>query len=227
LVLGFGRNATNLSLRVLALLAGSSLLILFAILFANIDILKAPAVSKFLAANPLAPEGTAYWRQIWWQNLTSHVVDTNPLLGLGFGENLSVYNPFVTAESLRQAFAVRSPHNFNITVFARMGVLGAVLWGAILIAGIGGLFSRIWKGRDGNGPYSRRRIEELNFWMLMLVSTWVNASFGVLMEGPVLGIWFWFALGFATRRAAGDPGPANQNFAAHRYQIQRKGMAYV
>jgi hypothetical protein len=35
----------------------------------------------------------------------------------------------------------------------------------------------------------------------MLVCTVVNSSFGVLMEGPVLGIWFWFALGFASARS--------------------------
>jgi hypothetical protein len=40
----------------------------------------------------------------------------------------------------------------------------------------------------------------------MLVATWVNSSFGVLMEGPVLGIWFWFALGFSSRRSAGFDG---------------------
>jgi hypothetical protein len=35
----------------------------------------------------------------------------------------------------------------------------------------------------------------------MLVFTVVNSSFGVLMEGPVLGVWFWFALGFALGRS--------------------------
>ena len=45
------------------------------------------------------------------------------------------------------------------------------------------------------------RRDELAFWILMLVCTVVNSSFGVLMEGPVLGIWFWFALGFASARS--------------------------
>jgi hypothetical protein len=35
---------------------------------------------------------------------------------------------------------------------------------------------------------------------------WLNASFGVLMEGPVLGIPFWFFLGFATGRSLGPDG---------------------
>jgi len=40
----------------------------------------------------------------------------------------------------------------------------------------------------------------------MLTAAWLNASFGVLMEGPVLGIPFWFFLGFAAGRSAGADG---------------------
>ena len=53
-------------------------------------------------------------------------------------------------------------------------------------------------------PPARR--EEIAFWLLMLLTTWGNSSFGVLMEGPVLGIWFWFALGFASGRSVAYPG---------------------
>ena len=47
--------------------------------------------------------------------------------------------------------------------------------------------------------------EELAFWLLMLTATWGNSSVGVLMEGPVLGVWFWFALGFAWGRSLAFP----------------------
>ena len=49
--------------------------------------------------------------------------------------------------------------------------------------------------------YPAARREEISFWLLMLLTTWGNGSFGVLMEGPVLGIWFWFALGFSSGRS--------------------------
>lgn len=123
----------------------------------------------------------------------------DPVFGLGFGESLHVYHPLLSAE--HGVFEVRSPHNFNVTVFTRMGIAGLVLWVAILLIGLGTLFGRTWRGMAAGEPYTPDRREELTFWLMMLVATVVNSSFGVLMEGPVLGIWFWFALGFSSGRA--------------------------
>ena len=53
----------------------------------------------------------------------------------------------------------------------------------------------------GGVAYTPERREELQFWLLMLLTTWGDSSFAVLMEGPVMAIWFWFALGFATGRS--------------------------
>jgi hypothetical protein len=160
---------------------------------------KLANLDRFAEADPSSPEGTAGWRLIWWQRLYAAVMKQNPAFGLGFGESLHVYHPLL--ESIDDEFVVRSPHNFNVTVFARMGVAGLVLWGAILAAGIGALFRRVWMGSAGGHTYTAERRDELAFWVLMLVCTVVNSSFGVLMEGPVLGIWFWFALGFASARS--------------------------
>ncbi len=157
-------------------------------------------LDRFLEASPEEGETTAYWRVAWWKNLGSEVMTRNPAFGLGFGESLGVYNPFLVTE-LNQRERIRSPHNVNITVFARMGLVGVAAWLGVLACGIGGLFSRLWKGRFRKGRYDPQQREELLFWLLMIVATWVNSSFGVLMEGPVLGVWFWFALGFASGRS--------------------------
>ncbi len=163
-------------------------------------------LDRFEDADPSDPVGTANWRMIWWENLYDAVVRTNPAFGLGFGESLHVYNPLL--ENLQGDFVVRSPHNFNVTVLARMGFAGLALWAAVLAVGIGGLFCRVWRGTVRGRPYSPGRHDELAFWVLMLVATVVNSSLGVLMEGPVLGIWFWFALGFANGRALTTGAPA-------------------
>jgi hypothetical protein len=162
-------------------------------------VVKIAHLDRFAEADPYNPEGTAGWRLIWWQRLYAEVMKRNPAFGLGFGESLHVYHPLL--QDSQDEFVVRSPHNFNITVFTRMGVAGLLLWIAIVMIGIGSLFGRVWRASAGGQPYTPERRDELTFWVLMLVSTVVNSSLGVLMEGPVLGIWFWFALGFASARS--------------------------
>ena len=162
-------------------------------------------LDRFEDADPADAVGTADWRMIWWESLYDAVVRTNPAFGLGFGESLHVYHPLL--QNLQDEFIVRSPHNFNITVLARMGFVGLALWALVLVLGIGGLFRRVWRGTARGQPYTPGRHDELTFWVLMLIATLVNSSLGVLMEGPVLGIWFWFALGFANGRALSTGAP--------------------
>ena len=157
-------------------------------------------IARFEEISLSAGEGSIYWRLVWWRNLLDEVVARGVLFGLGFGENLGHYNPYLLDDEY-SAFPVRAPHNVNMTVLTRMGGLGLLLWSAILVLGIGGLFPRLWRGGTSGRRYLARRREELAFWLLMLLTTWGNGSFGVLMEGPVLGVWFWFALGFASGRS--------------------------
>jgi hypothetical protein len=153
-------------------------------------------------SNLAARDSTASFRLIWWQRLADEVHRRNPWFGLGFGQSLNVYNPFLRGNE-RTTWPARSPHNFNVTVFSRMGYVGLAVWTGILVIGIGGLFRRLWNGGWRGRRYETERRDQLVFWLILLVATWGNASFGVLMEGPVLGIWFWFALGFA--RALSQP----------------------
>lgn len=215
-MLGFAPQATNMAVRMLALIVGAAVAISLLALITDADISRIASVDRFTQANPLAPEGTAYWRQLWWRNLIDHMWARDPLFGVGFGENLSVYNPLLTIEEVNKPLSVRSPHNFNMTVLTRMGLVGVTVWVLIIVTGIGGLFIQVWRGRTSRGVYSAERWEELSFWVLMLICTWLNSSFGVLMEGPVLGVWFWFALGFASRRA--QPGGPETDFTIGQYR---------
>ena len=199
-LLSFGsRRRPYFNERLLTLLIGAAPAIALVGLLYSGQVLRMSHLDRFAGADPLNPDGTANWRLIWWGRLYDHVMDTNPVFGIGFGESLHIYNPLL--ESVDEEFVVRSPHNFNVTVFTRMGFLGLSLWAGILILGIGRLCRCVLRGTARGQPYAERRRDELAFWVAMLVCTVVNSSFGVLMEGPVLGIWFWFALGFATGRA--------------------------
>jgi O-antigen ligase len=149
--------------------------------------------------------GTSYWRRIWWSNINNAVLARNPLVGLGFGESLGIYNPHLAGDE-HSEWPVRSPHNFNVTVYGRMGILGSALWLLILLIGIGGLALVVARRKNYHGHLTQERAKELTFWLVALIATFTNGSVGLLMEGPVLGIPFWFALGFAHGRAKDRTG---------------------
>lgn len=146
------------------------------------------------------------WRWVWWQRLAEEVLVADPFLGLGFGRTLDVYNVFITGDDFN--WPVRSPHNFNMTILSRMGLLGLAIWGAILVLGLGSLMARAWRNGVLRNTYSREQRTEIVILLMMLIASYVNASFGVLLEGPVLAIPFWFVLGFATVRSLRGNSPA-------------------
>lgn len=198
--LSFGRSRSpGLGMRIVALLILVAVVGLFIASYADVDPLKLAQLDRFQEADPSVEQGTHYWRMVWWKQLHKEVLATNPLLGLGFGVNLSIYNPFIT-DLEEDPNPVRAPHNINMTIYSRLGIVGASLWASILIVGIGRLSQCVWTGRYGAERYTPARREELLFWVVVLLTSWVNSSFGVLMEGPVLGVLFWFSLGFASAR---------------------------
>ncbi len=218
MLLGLARRRSHLQIRLLTLcVAAVPVLALASVVYAD-RLVTLAHLDRFEDADPIDPTGTANWRMVWWEYLYAAVMKNDPAFGLGFGESLSAYHPLL--RRLQGDFVVRSPHNFNMTVFSRMGLAGVSLWALVLVIGIGGLFRRVWCGTARGQPYSVERLDELTFWILMLVTTVVNSSFGVLMEGPVLGIWFWFALGFASGRAS-TPGAVP---ARRQLKLRRPGV---
>ena len=205
LVLTLGRNCPPMfPRRLVCLMVVAAVLGIGLAGLAHVDIAKATQMDRFMEADPSAQQGTHYWRMIWWQRLEHAVLTDSPWFGLGFGLNLCIYNPYLEGTQ-NMEWVARSPHNVNMTIFSRMGLVGVSLWGLVLLSGLWMLIFRIWNGSTGRRWYTPARHEELMFWLVMLITTWINSSFGVLMEGPALGIWFWFALGFASGRSL-QPG---------------------
>jgi hypothetical protein len=139
-------------------------------------------------------EGTKIWRTQWWNAIIDYTIN-GPFLwtGKGFGVNLADDDGFQVDT---EGGTLRSPHNSHLTVLARMGLPGLVLW-VLLQAGFG--LSLIW-------AYFRARRRGATFWCqidIWLFVYWlamiINASFDVFFEGPQGGIWFWsiFGLGLA------------------------------
>ncbi len=125
------------------------------------------------------------YRLVWWQAVVDETFDGNPYLGLGFGHDIAErfvreYYPENSDE-----FNVRSPHNVLLTIFARMGAAGLLLF-LLIIAFVA---AHTWRAipRD-----------------LSLAAPWcvawamfISACLGVVLEGPMGAVVFWTTLGLA------------------------------
>ena len=128
------------------------------------------------------------FRTTWWKAVAAETVEGNPYVGLGFGYDLA--DRFVREyyPESGEEFAVRSPHNVLVTVFARMGVAGL----SVLLAIIGVIGGRTWRAVRA-GP--REAAPWCAVWIMF-----VSACFGVVLEGPMGAVVFWTVLGVAASR---------------------------
>src|SRR5204863_8503058 len=105
--------------------------------------------------------------------------------------NLAEADRFRTTDSNRPP--LRSPHDVHMTILARAGVPGAVLWILLLVS---------WFAMMMRALLTARRRAELEWAGLFLfigcyvMAIIINATFDVALEGPMQGIWFWCLFGF-------------------------------
>lgn len=139
-------------------------------------------------------EATKEFRTRWWATIQDYTF-AGPYFwsGKGFGVNIAMedgYQLWAISEGLR------SPHNASMTVLARAGVPGLVLWVTLFAA---------WFAMLVHSMLLARRRKEAR-WAKILVwiacygaAILIEASFNVTLEGPMVGIWFWclFGLGIA------------------------------
>ncbi len=136
-------------------------------------------------------DGTKQWRLRWWGKIVDYTFHGEYFwLGKGFGINLADSDGFQVEFD---ATPLRSPHNGHLSVLARMGVPGFVLWVLIQVAWLYAMLN----------AYVRARQRSHTTWMMLfvfLVAYWLalsfNASFDVYFEGPMGGVWYWSVIGF-------------------------------
>lgn len=137
-------------------------------------------------------DGTKLWRLRWWEAIRNYTLH-GPLFwtGQGFGVNLAESDGFVVGLEHGGA-VVRSPHNASMTILARAGVPGLVLWALLLASWLGMMAMNILEARLAGE-------ERWANWFLFLACYFsaavIDASFDVALEGPMLGIWFWVIFG--------------------------------
>jgi O-antigen ligase len=135
-------------------------------------------------------QGTKDFRLEWWGKIVSYTFD-GPYFwtGKGFGVNLADSDGFQLFEDR----SLRAPHNSHLTVLARMGVPGLVLWTALQVAFAAALLRAFLRSRRlGNHGWAAIDGWLLAYWLAMTV----NTAFDPYLEGPQGGIWFWSVFGF-------------------------------
>jgi hypothetical protein len=135
-------------------------------------------------------EETRRWRLEWWTDIVNYTFRGDYFwTGKGFGINLADDDGY----QVEQEGALRSPHNGHMTILARAGVPGLLLWVLLQTAFAVSLLVAYFKARRAGQEWWAR----VNLWLLAYWSAFmVNGAFDVFLEGPQGGIWFWSLFGF-------------------------------
>ncbi len=156
-------------------------------LFANVESL----VSNDPSSSSSQLSDTENFRSVLWTRVLDATVRTDRLEnGWGFGPNLGA--SFLPTHEDK---ALRNPHNSHLTVLARLGIVGAIIWAVLLLS---------WFGRVLPLARPRRRSLATRIGAvprLALISgaavagMLVNAFFDPTFETPMAAVWLWSMIG--------------------------------
>jgi O-antigen ligase len=152
-------------------------------LLANLESVTGSSTRDYL-------EGTKAWRLSWWNDIIDYTLFGDYFwTGKGFGINLADDDGYQLGTDL----PLRSPHNGHLTVLARAGIPGLILWmflqGTFAVSLLRAYFHARRVRREW---WARIDLWILGYWMAFTV----NGAFDVFLEGPQGGIWFWSLFGF-------------------------------
>jgi O-antigen ligase len=132
---------------------------------------------------------TKQWRLDWWADIIGYTFGGKYFFtGKGYGVNLADEDGYqVTYDK-----SLRCPHNGHLTILARSGVPGFVLWLLVQLSWAWGMFGGYLASRKrGDSSWAALFVFLLAYWAAFMA----NAAFDVFIEGPMGGIWFWTLFG--------------------------------
>ncbi len=131
--------------------------------------------------------GTKEWRLNWWTDIINYTVHGRYFwTGKGFGPNLADIDGYQTESD--EAAPLRSPHNAHMTILARGGVPELSLWILALGSWFVAVIYQLMEARRLRDDWWAAVFGFLlTYWTMIVVAS----SFDVVLEGPVMGIWFW------------------------------------
>lgn len=146
------------------------------------------------------------WRAAFWIRCYDYTMENSPFFGIGFGNNLTnllrntaAWPLFIPSMSVGN----RSPHSAHVTILTRLGLVGLLLWFAILASVSIGALRTCWhhsalaaneESAELKTVHRRRFWDGLTVFGLWIIYLW-SMSFGVVLEGPMGGMWFWSLTG--------------------------------
>lgn len=147
-------------------------------------------------------DNTREWRLEWWKDIINYTVH-GPYFwtGKGYGINLT-YDDGIESDP---DIPSRSPHNGNLTVLARSGVPGFVLWTAVQVSFVVTMLLGYLRARR---LHQHTRASLFAWVFAYWCAFMVNASFDVYLEGPQGGIWFWCVMGYGLALVFDPSDPA-------------------
>lgn len=159
-----------------------------------------PADDQALAKGPNFGEHSLRWRLVFWLRSWKYTLAQAPTTGLGFGGNLTAvmlptraWPDYVHSQQMTPPN--RSPHGVHIHIFTRLGLIGTALWLALLGLTLNAALRALGKWRAESDRRSREAFYDtltpLGFWIILLCA----GTFGVVVEGPFGGMWFWALTG--------------------------------
>ena len=153
--------------------------------------------SIFFGSSNTQLEGTKEFRLAWWNKIVDYTFHGKYFWGgKGFGVNLANDDGFPSADN-----SLRAPHNSHLSVLARMGVPGFLLWLVLQ----GGFLILLLRALLAFRRVKDKALVAVAVWTLVFwAAIMVNTSFDPYIEGPQGGIWFWvvFGVGLALMRLA-------------------------
>ena len=142
------------------------------------------------------------FRLVWWKNVAEETLTTAPVLGQGFGADLTYGFLREYYATSNEDFTARSPHNIFITTLGRMGLAGfAILLGIYFVQARS--TARVARAARHDPARAEAMTLQAAVWVVM-----ISACLGVVLEGPMGAIPFWIMLGLA-HHAATAPLPAD------------------
>lgn len=131
--------------------------------------------------------GTTHARRLVLEGISDWLLESPVLttVGVGYGPNILARSETIRHLEGTEFTNVRSPHNYLVGTWARLGLIGALLAAALFVAA----------GRLGLLLLSRRTNPADVLAALVVITIPVVALFGVILESPFGAIPYFWAIG--------------------------------
>jgi O-antigen ligase len=151
-------------------------------------------VDRAGASQELSAGGTTNARKVAWERVIGFTLDdpARVMIGVGFGPDFLRAADADVALGSKTYQGVRSPHNYLLTVFARLGLLGLTVVAALVAVVLAAALRELW---------ARHQPDELtSMCVLMVMSLFAIAMLGVVLESPFGAVPFFWAGGVLLAR---------------------------